>query len=274
MPLNLVIGPRGFGKTSFLVFQGWNAYFVRGYDLKHHSAELVADINEKYGYNLTPPDDVPIFTSPKLPMRFIIGWYKYYEPYMINPYYIGTNNNGGKPIMYTPPGSVYLIPEFHEIVNSRKSGSFPDTLTQWFAESRQWDIEFWGDGQRAHLMDKNFREIVDRIYEMQGMKNDTDKLGRTIKSTWYCHEFPNMKAFDENRYVETQYEFRGNIFEFYDSKQCKTDFIPPKGADFKYLKHVSALELQSMPKSEAALYSMDAPDWFRKNKNDEKEEAN
>lgn len=270
--LNLVIGRRGTGKTSFLVFQGWRAKFERGEILKHHSCEMVEQINKDLGYNLTPPADVPMFTSPNLKMKFIVGWYKYFEPYLINPYFIGTNDNSGKPIMFTPPGSIFFIPELQRVLNSRKSMTFPDRLSQWFEESRHWDIEFWGDGQRGNLMDKNFRDITDRIYEMQGIKNEYDKIGRVKKTTWYCREFESIKAYDANIYEETTYEFNGNIFEFYDSKQCKADFIPPKGVDFKYLKHLTQEEILKLPPEEAAFYCMDEPKWFR-GKFDEEQES-
>lgn len=269
MPLNLAVGNKGTGKTSFLVYQAWKAYFERGEILKRRSGEMVKQINKDLGYNLTPPADVPIFTSPKLKMKFIVGWYKYFEPYLINPYYIGTNDNSGKPIMFTPPGSIFFIPELQRVLNSRKSATFPDRLSQWFEESRQWDIEFWGDGQRGHLMDKNFREITDRIYDMQGVENEYDKIGRIAKTTWHCREFESIKAYDAyvnkdaNSYEETTYEFVGNIFELYDSKQCKADFIPPKGVDFKYLKHLTQDEILKLSPEVAALYSMEEPKWFR-----------
>ena len=273
MPLNLVVGNKGLGKTSFLVYQVRKAYFERGELIKRRSVELTTQINKDDGYNLTPPSDIPIFTSPKLKMKFLVGWYKYYEPYLINPYYIGTNDNSGKPLMFTPPGSIFLIPELQDVLNSRKSATFPDVLTTWFAESRHWDIEFWGDGQRGNLMDLNFREITDRIYEMHGVENELDIIGRVTKTTWHCHEFENLKAYDENRYIETEYEYLGNIFECYNSKQCRSDFIPPKGMDFKYLKHLSNIEISKLPPEEAALYSMNEPEWFRKNKIDEKEKT-
>jgi len=263
MPLNLAVGNKGTGKTSFLVLQAWKAYFERGEQLKRQSCEKIAQINKDESRTLTAPNDVPIFTSPKLKMKFIIGWYKYFEPYLVNPYYIGTNDNSGKPIMFTPPGSLFFIPELQRVLNSRKSATFPDRVSQWFEESRHWDIEFWGDGQRGNLMDKNFREITDRIYEMQGVENELDEIGRVKKTTWRCREFENIKAYDAYDYTETSYSFYGNIFEFFDSKQCKSDFIPPKGVDFKYLKHLSNKEIAKLPPTEAAFYSMDEPKWFR-----------
>lgn len=261
--LNLIVGNKGMGKTSFLVLQGWKAYFERGEYLKRHSSELIAKINAEEARNLTPPPNVPLFTSPKLKMKFIIGWYEYYEPYLVNPYYIGTADSSGKPIMFTPPGSVFLVPELHEIIDSRKSASFPGRLTKWFAESRHWDIEFWGDGQRANLMDRNFREITDKIIEMQGVENELDIIGRVQKTTWHCREFNSLKDFDNYQYKTTTYTFNGNIFEFYDSKQCKSDFIPPVGSDFKYLKHLSSKEISKLPKEEALIYSAEEPKWFR-----------
>ena len=269
MPLNLVVGNKGTGKTSYLVYRAWLAYFVDGELIKRRSTELIQQINKEYGLNLTPPPDVPIFTSPKLKMKFIVGWYKYFEPFLINPYYIGTNDNSGKPIMFTPPGSIFFIPELQRVLNSRKSASFPDRLSQWFEESRQWDIEFWGDGQRGHLMDKNFREITDKIVEMQGVENKDDKIGEVVKTIWHCREFESLKAYeaylnkDARSYQELTYEFEGNIFEFYDSKQCKEDYIPPKGVDFKYLKHLSHKEVLKLPEEEAAIYSLEEPKWFR-----------
>lgn len=198
---------------------------------------------------------------------------------MINPYYIGTNDNSGKPLIFTPPGSIFFVPELQRVLNSRKSSSFPDRLSQWFEESRQWDIEFWGDGQRGHLMDLNFRALADKIIEMQGVENKLDKVGEVERTTWHCREFPNIKAYDAYidknavTYEEKTYVYNGNIFECYDSKQCKSDFIPPKGTDFKYLKHLSKQEILKLPSTEAALYSMDEPTWFRGKSDDEKKET-
>ena len=107
--LTLVVGVRGTGKSSFLAYQAHKAKFERGEYLKRRSTEKTIEINKKYGLHLTPPDKVPIYSPMR--MRFLEGYYKYYEPYFINPYYIGVNDGSGKPALYVAPCSVVIIPE-------------------------------------------------------------------------------------------------------------------------------------------------------------------
>lgn len=265
--LTLVVGVRGTGKSSFLTYQGYKAKFERGDYLRTRSAALTAELNKTYKLSLTPPPDVPIYSSMK--MRYLVGYYKYYEPYFINPYYLGVNDGSGKPALYVPPGSVVIIPELQRVINSRESSSFPNRLSQWFEESRHFDIEFWGDGQRGHLMDLNVRAITDRIIEMQGVENEYDILGRVIRTTWHCREFSCLRDYDDYvkknipSYKETTYEYNGNIFACYDSKERKRDYIPPRGQDFSYMKHLTAEEITKLPPKQAEIYSLDEPTWFR-----------
>ena len=276
--LTLVVGVRGTGKSSFLVYQGHKAKFERGEYLKRRSTEKTIEINKKYGLHLTPPDKVPIYSPMR--MRFLEGYYKYYEPYFINPYYIGVNDGSGKPALYVAPCSVVIIPELQRIINSRKSATFPDRLSQWFEESRHFDIEFWGDGQRGHLMDVNVRAITDKIIEMQGVENEKDGLGRVIKTTWHCREFYNVRDYDDyiknnaRCYKETAYEYNGNIFACYDSQERASDFIPPRGEDFAYMQHLTSSERQRLPAEQAAVYNIDEPEWFRGKYEKEEEKEN
>ena len=266
--LTLVVGKRGFGKSSFLTYQGHRAYSKRGKYLKSHSAALTAKLNKKFGLRLTPPPDVPIYSMMK--MRFLAGYKKWYEPFFINPYYLGVNDGSKIPTQYVAPGSVVIIPELQRVINSRKSGSLPDRLSQWFEESRHFDIEFWGDGQRGHLMDLNVRAIADKIIEMQGIENEVDCLDRVIRTTWHCREFTHLQDYDEyiknanaRCYTETTYTYNGNIFNCYDSKERKRDFIPPKGQDFSYARHLSAEEISKLPQKQAEIYNLSEPSWFR-----------
>lgn len=46
MPLNLVVGNKGLGKTSFLVYQGRKTYFERGELIKRQSIERTTQITK------------------------------------------------------------------------------------------------------------------------------------------------------------------------------------------------------------------------------------
>lgn len=273
--LTLVVGVRGTGKSSFLAYQGHKAKFERGEYLKARSREMTLDINRQFGLHLTPPNDVPLYSSMRL--RYMVGYYEWYEPYFINPYYLGVNDGSGKPALYVAPGSVVLIPELQRVINSRQSATFPNRLSQWFEESRHFEIEFWGDGQRGHLMDKNVRAITDRIIEMQGVENEYDRMDRVVKTIWHCREFFNIRDYDDyiNKniasYKTTTYEYNGNIFACYDSKERKRDFLPPKNQDFAYPKQLTAEEISKLPPEKAKIYSLDEPGWFRGDKNEKEE---
>ncbi len=270
--ITIITGKPGVGKTALNTHFCERTYQNEREWLLKSSQARIELLNESREHPLTVPAAPPIFTNYEVKM--LVGYKKYYEPYFINPYYLGLGNDK-LPIQNVPPNSRIFISEAQRYYNSRKSQSLPDWVSRWYEMHRHFGIEVYMDVQRGKLIDLNIRELCKKFIEVQRMEHETDGGGYITKTTWFCREFANSQDYDdylnnpttaENvNYENTTYEYEGNIFDNFNSTSCFEEFVPDdiKGVDFHYLPYRGKTEEKPDDEATAAFYSTLEPKAYR-----------
>lgn len=263
----LVLSEPGTGKTSLLMAMIKHLYFTRGKILLKKCRNVITELNKNLKTSFELPEEPPLYTSRDCPARFQVGYEKWYEPYMLNPYYIGVNSYADAQFLL--PWGVAAIPEFQKYTNSRRGQSLAERFYRVFEIYRHWHLLFLLDGHKGSFIDLRVRALTKHIIEIQKQVHEYDEMGRIIKTTWFCREFDSMRDYDDYilhnaaTYRETKYENYGNIFECYDSFSSKDEFIPPEGKAFSMLKPLSQSETYKLPPETAKYYSFTEPAAFR-----------
>ena len=142
--------------------------------------------------------------------------------------------DGVNEVDYLLPFAKIFIPEIQSKLDSRKSITperAADYLLRYLERQRKVGVQMWADAQLDDSVDKRFRNLADRIIEVQGQKHQFNKIGHIIGTTWYCLEFDGIFAY--SRYKKTgkvkeatatKYHHRGNIFSCVNSFAGKEYF--------------------------------------------------
>ena len=238
--ITIITGKPGVGKTALNTYFCWQTYRNDSARLLKLIRDRIELINESRITPLTAPTDPPIYTNYEV--KFLIGYEKHYEPYYINPYYLGLSNDKMK-MQNIPPYSRLFISEAQRYYNSRKSSTLPDWVSRFYEMHRHYGIDIYLDVQRGKLIDLNIRELCKRFIEVQGITVERSGGTWIDKTRWECREFTSMQDYDDYvngdgaNYIETVYEYAGDIFASYNSTSCFNEFVPIEGEDFHYLPY-------------------------------------
>lgn len=261
----LILAGTGEGKTSLLVYLTKKAYHESGRFRKRRCIEMLTRLNKDRETPFELPEDPPIYTDVNsLKVKFKVGYNKWFEPYALNPYYMGINHPK-LDTQYVLPWSMIVIPEVQVYGDSRKGTSFPRALSRVFEIRRHFHLEIFMDGHRGSFIDLKIRGMCNRIIDLVKQEHDYDELGRIIRTHWYCKEYKNYDKYEEGiDYVETEYVNEGNIFKYFDSFGCAREFVPPEGVQFSMHKAMTYAEAKAkLPPKEAQFFDQREPADFR-----------
>ena len=142
--------------------------------------------------------------------------------------------DGTNEVDYLLPYAKVFIPEIQSKLDSRKSMTperTADYLLRYLERQRKVGVQMWADAQLDDSVDKRFRNLADRIIEVQGQIHKRDKLGQIIGTTWYCLEFEGIFAYQRykstgntNEATATTYTHNGTIFSCVNSFAGKEYF--------------------------------------------------
>lgn len=264
----IICGKPRVGKTAL------NTHFA-DYSLQVNGRlRLKRAIAETHALNLTRannkliiPDVPPIYTNYEA--RFIMGYKKYFKPFWVNPFYLALPNQNPTQDIF-PFGELHIT-EGQRYWDSRESSSLSNDVSRYFEMHGHFGLDIIIDVQRAGLIDLNIRALA-IIIEVQRMVHYKDAYGRILSTTWYCKEFANNQDYEayvagkEAFYITTSYTHEGNIFELYNSRSCKEEFVPAENKNFTLLKYLSQSEVKMLPNETAQYYSNKMPAWFRDKK--------
>lgn len=147
--------------------------------------------------------------------------------------------DGVNEVDYLLPYAKVFCPEIQSKLDSRKSMTAEkaaDYLLRYLERQRKVGVQMWADAQLHDSVDKRFRNLADRIIEVQGQEHKYSKQDELISTTWYCLEFDGIHAY--RRYEQsgstaeataTTYTHKGDIFACVDSYAGKEYFYDGMG---------------------------------------------
>lgn len=242
------------------------SYTAEGRTILKQCKERLEILNAQRKTALAVPDKPPFFAD--FNVKLHVGYKTYFEPYYINGFYFGLENEKMQ-TQFLPPYSQIFFGEAQRYYNSRKSSTFPDHVSRAYEMHRHYGYNIYLDVQRVMLIDANVRELCKRFIEVCGMQHTYDDMGRIIKTVFKCHEFNSWV--DTNDYLTTgaetykvtEYTNEGNIFECFDSFNFFENFLPPDGKNFNYLEYKTIAEMKDLPEGIAQFYNRAEPLAYR-----------
>jgi len=143
--------------------------------------------------------------------------------------------DGRHKVDYLLPYAKIFLPEIQSKLDSRKSTTnekASDYLLRYLERQRKVGVQMWADAQLDDSVDKRFRNLADRIIEVQGQEHTYSKRGEIQKTTWHCLEFTSLFAYqrykntgNRNEAAATTYTHNGNIFRCVNSFTGKEYFL-------------------------------------------------
>lgn len=268
-----IVGKPRAGKTALNTLFIYLEQKYKGRIMLERSMHLITQFNkqrDKGEKPLTLPTKAPIYSNYETSIK--TGYKEVFEPYLLNPYKLGvpTPQTADK-LQYMLPFSCLHVTEGRKYWDGRESSSMPDNVSQFFETHGHNYMTIIIDVQRGKALDLNIRENATKFIEVQYMRKDKDAYGRIIRCTWYCKEFYSLQ--DYEAYIlgkagyycrDTKFVYEGNIFEFFNSRNRLTDYIPTGRNDYSVLEFVGADELKKLPVWVKEQYNMTRPDWVRK----------
>ena len=149
----------------------------------------------------------------------------------INPYRLGFNNEYVK-THFNLPYEAIGITEAQKYLNSRMSMYFPEWQSRWYEQHGHDNIDIFLDTQRPMLIDVNIRELASFI-EVVKLTLSYDEYGQVCGLKWLVRKIENSSLFDRymssgkkdtSCYTETEIVADYNVFDCYDSQNCKPKF--------------------------------------------------
>ncbi len=263
--ITIIFGAPGTGKTSLNTHFLQTTYKTQGRALLAQTQKRIGEVNKSRVKPLAPPEQPPIFANYRVSLK--TGYEKTFEPYYINPFYLGLVNEN-MPTQYLPPDSKVFISEAQRYYNSRKSSTLPDWVSRLYEMHRHYRMDIYLDVQRANLIDLNIKEICKLFIEVIEMRHEKDYAGRILRTRFSVREFGCWRAVEQ--YMETGtetfrkavYTHEGNIFRCFDSYSYFEEFLPDEGKGFKYLPFLTRAELAKAG-ADAVFYKSDEPVEYR-----------
>ena len=151
--------------------------------------------------------------------------------YRFNPFKIGFWNRFVK-VGLTVPWGLYAVTEAQMYFNSRMSMYYPDWQSRWMEQHGHNNLDILLDTQRPMLIDVNIRELANFI-EIIKLDKHYDEFGKIKKLVWHIRKIDNSFLFykymasgktDKSCYTKETITADYNVFECYDSQNCKPKF--------------------------------------------------
>lgn len=254
----IITGLPRVGKTALNTYFAKEEYLRYGHSLYKNCCLEIESLNLKRKNKLILPKQAPVYTSYESCIP--TGYKKFVNPYWVNPYNLGIPSKENQITQFILPYGKLHITEGQKYWDSRESSSMLDSVSRYFETGGHFWLDFIIDVQRGKALDANIRFNAKRIIEVQKLVHDRDAYGRIKRSVWYCREFDSIQSYEiyvsggVAPYRNTFYLNEGNIFDYYNSRSCKEDFVPPENKNFNLLEYKTATEIRLMSNAESIMY--------------------
>ena len=220
----IIYGPPGAGKTAFMVHLLNEYAFNREYNQKMRKE--IYKLNSS-GFKLTIP---PHCVSANIPITFYKFRNSPRQNRLINPYRLGFKNDRVQ-VHFNFPFEVIGIDEGQKYLNSRMALYYPDWQSRWYEQHRHNDLKIFITTQRPMLIDPNIRDLASfiEIIQLKELKRFNKLKGyewtiRTIKNSNLFDKYTSSGGLDKQYYKEIKIKIDYDVFELYDSQNCKPKF--------------------------------------------------
>ena len=263
--ITIIFGAPGSGKSSLNTYFLKRLYRREGEIRLDKTRALIEKANEHRLTPLSMPDKPPIFSNYEV--KFQTDYEEDFEPYLINGFYMGLQNDR-IPTQYIPPASAMFLDEAQRFYDSRKSATFPEFVSRFYEMHRHYHIDLWLAVQRPILIDANIRSLCRNFIEMERMEHEYDDAGRIAKTIFHCREFDRWEEIEQylesgtETYKKEIYTHEGDIFRSFDSYSYFEAFLPPEGQDFKFLPFRA--KSAAIAREDEIFYDSAEPDAYRK----------
>lgn len=197
---------------------------------RERNLKMAREINKKKskGFKLTMPKHC---VSSNYDIAFHRFGYSKRQSRIINPYRLGFDNPFVK-THFNLPFEVIGITEAQKYLNSRMSKDFPDWQSRWYEQHGHNNLDIYLDTQRPMLIDVNIRELAQFI-EIRKLTIKYNKFNKIEKLKWKIRRIKNSSLFDrymqsgkkdKSCYDEETITANYNVFDLYDSQNCKPKF--------------------------------------------------
>ena len=235
--ITIIFAPPRTGKTVFMTHQA----NLRAFDRQRNRA-MANEIMQKQQNG---------FNKLTIPIHCVSGNYDMtlkkfrYSPRFsrrINPYRLGFANKFVK-THFNLPYECICITEAQKYLNSRMSMYFPEWQSRWYEQHGHNNLDIFLDTQRPMLIDVNIRELAQFI-EIINLDVYNDDFNKVKALKWTIRKIENSSLFDrymssgkkdKDCYTEEEVIADYNVFDCYDSQNCKPKFYEEHlDEDFDY----------------------------------------
>ena len=169
--------------------------------------------------------------------------------------------NLDKDVQAIVPYAVALFHETDKVYDSREK-SLPEAVSAMYNKHRHFWLDIYIELHRGMNADTLVRSNVHRFIEIQYQEREVNSFNEVIKTTWHCREFEGVKNYLQylntdghaKTYKETVYTHVGNIFGYYNSRECSKQFVPKEGQNFSFLQQPSEIDVSKLPPEIAKYY--------------------
>lgn len=236
--ITIIFAPPRTGKTCYMTHVAHELAFDR-----ERNRAMVREITKKQGSGFEAIQTVPVnCVSANYDMLFRKFGYSPRFSRRINPYRLGFANKFVT-THFSLPYEAVCITEAQKYLNSRMSMYFPDWQSRWYEQHGHNDLDIFLDTQRPMLIDVNIRELA-QFVEIVRLQIRHDAYGKVNKLQWDIRHIENSSLFDrymasgkkdDSCYSEETVEAYYNVFDCYDSQNCKPKFYQGHlNEDFDY----------------------------------------
>lgn len=252
------------GKTAFLT-ANMAPYLNRstdGLELHQRCCDEVQSINASGSFKFELPRHAPVYTDFK--NCFQVGYKRYESSYYIDGFHLGHENKYVDVFPVLPCSKVFLTEAQRYYDSSHQK--LPRWISGFYEEHGHFDLDIWMDTQRPILIHKNIRELVNYFIYVESMHNFTDKSGNIVASRWELKYFDDWKYAEDfidsgdTKHCESKtFDYVGNVFEHYESRCYRDQFIPTK-KQFSMVQHIQGVTNEKELEYSKQMYPQSAPD--------------
>ena len=227
MAITIIFAPPRTGKTCFMTHIARETCFDRNRNRSMQQDILLKQQNGFDGLKTIPQHCI----SANYDMVLKKFGYSPRFNRRINPFRLGFSNKFVK-THYNFRFECICITEAQKYLNSRMSMYFPEWQSRWYEQHGHFDLDIYLDTQRPMLIDVNIRELAQFI-EIVKLDLKYDDYGKVKSLTWTIRKIDNSSLFDrymasgkkdKECYTEETVTANYNVFECYDSQNCKPKF--------------------------------------------------